>query len=275
MSLIKPATWLELSRASNLPTVWSNLLHGMSAGVFVAYVLPVEAVYGQRPRAGWNDLLQMLDAGFLLLVGVSLIYAGGMWMNDAVDAELDATERGQSGPRARPIPGGRISRRNAGVGAALLLAAGLGCSLVYPPTVAGAAALLVAAVVVYNLVHRWRWTGWLLLPLCRGLVVWLGFLAVLAGRGADAGQAWTEALTGPAVWGVAAVMVYTGVVTVLAWSEALPGRERWGPWIGVMIAAMPVVDAGYTLAYGLWPTAAFCGACGVVSLLGQRWIAGS
>ena len=270
---------LELSRISNLPTVWSNVVHGMSAGLFVVYVLPVEAMYGQRPTAVWGDLGRLLDSGFMLLLGLSLIYCGGMWMNDAVDAEVDTRERGTdvSGTRARPIPAGRISRRRAAVGAGVLLAGGWACTLVYREAVWVGAGALVGAVVLYNLVHRWRWTGWLLLPGCRATAVALGAVAVISGRagGAGGGDAWRELLTGRAAWGVAAVMAYTLVVTVLAWGEALPGRERWIRWIGWMIAMMPVVDAGYTLAYGLWPMAVFCLGCAAMASAGQRWVSGS
>jgi len=46
---------------------------------------------------------------YALLFGASMLaYAGGMALNDACDAELDAVER----PK-RPIPSGRVSRLTA------------------------------------------------------------------------------------------------------------------------------------------------------------------
>jgi hypothetical protein len=76
--------FLELGRVSNLPTVWSNVLAGMVLS------------------GGW------LAPGALLavLAGASAIYVGGMFLNDAFDAEIDARERPE-----RPIPSGRIARR--------------------------------------------------------------------------------------------------------------------------------------------------------------------
>src|SRR5476649_222894 len=74
-------TLLILGRMSNLPTVWSNCL------------------------AGW----WLSDGGNfwklpLLLVGVSALYTGGMFLNDAFDADFDQQRR-----VSRPIPSGQIS----------------------------------------------------------------------------------------------------------------------------------------------------------------------
>jgi hypothetical protein len=79
---MKAKTLLELGRVSNLPTVWSNVL----AGAVVAG--------SARPAA-------------LLAVGLagSLFYVGGMFLNDAFDADIDARERPE-----RPIPSGRAAR---------------------------------------------------------------------------------------------------------------------------------------------------------------------
>ena len=97
---------LRLGRVSNLPTVWTNTL----AGIVLASGTLVDA------RAP------------LLLVALSLFYVGGMYLNDAFDAELDAKERPE-----RPIPSGQISARTVfiagfamlGLGLLLLMAAGL------------------------------------------------------------------------------------------------------------------------------------------------------
>jgi UbiA prenyltransferase family len=76
-------TLLRLGRTSNLPTVWSNVLAGtvLSGVAFDARGLC-----------------------FLMLCG-SMFYAGGMFLNDAFDAEVDALER-----PGRPIPAGEASR---------------------------------------------------------------------------------------------------------------------------------------------------------------------
>ena len=73
------AVALRLGRVSNLPTVWTNAL----AGLVLA--------------GGWLDPAPLL----LLFLAVSLAYVGGMFLNDAFDAEVDAVRRPE-----RPIPSG-------------------------------------------------------------------------------------------------------------------------------------------------------------------------
>ena len=63
-------TLLILGRASNLPTVWSNCLAGWLLG-------------GGGAAA---DLL-------LLSVAATFLYTGGMYLNDAFDAEFDRQHR--------------------------------------------------------------------------------------------------------------------------------------------------------------------------------------
>jgi len=71
----KLRTLLVLGRVSNLPTVWSNCLAGwwLSGG----------GNFWKLP---------------LLLLGVSALYTGGMFLNDAFDAEFDQQRRA-----SRPI----------------------------------------------------------------------------------------------------------------------------------------------------------------------------
>ena len=79
-------TWtdaLRLGRVSNLPTVWTNTL----AGIVLA----------------GGDVLEARSLA--LFVAMSLFYLGGMYLNDAFDAEIDARERPE-----RPIPSDRVSR---------------------------------------------------------------------------------------------------------------------------------------------------------------------
>ena len=77
-------TLLTLGRTSNLPTVWSNMLAG--------------AVLSGAELAPGPLLLLMLCG--------SAFYEGGMFLNDAFDAELDAKQR-----PGRPIPAGLVSRK--------------------------------------------------------------------------------------------------------------------------------------------------------------------
>ena len=76
------ATALRLGRVSNLPTVWTNALVGTAL-------------------AGGEIWTQ---ATLLVVIGLSLLYVSGMYLNDAFDNEIDAVERPD-----RPIPAGAVS----------------------------------------------------------------------------------------------------------------------------------------------------------------------
>ena len=74
---------LRLGRVSNLPTVWTNMLAGI---ILVGGAADDPRVW---PMAG----------------AMSLFYVGGMYLNDAFDADIDAIERPE-----RPIPSGQVRR---------------------------------------------------------------------------------------------------------------------------------------------------------------------
>jgi 4-hydroxybenzoate polyprenyltransferase len=164
---------LELVRLPNVLTAPADVAMGLAA-----------ASVAWEPRFGY-------------LFGASaLAYAGGMALNDACDAELDAVERPN-----RPIPSGRISRAAARVisalllGGSILLASRVGLhSLI-------AACALVAAIVVYDVWARRTAFGPLVMALCR---------AFDAGLGVSAGVLGLHVL-GPVVVLFSWVFVLTGV----------------------------------------------------------------
>ncbi len=82
----KLRTFLVLGRISNIPTVWSNCL----AGWWLA---------GGGPSGNVASL-------FRVLISVSFLYVGGMYLNDAFDSEFDRSKRPE-----RPIPSGLITAR--------------------------------------------------------------------------------------------------------------------------------------------------------------------
>ena len=75
---------LKIGRVSNLPTVWTNVL----AGAFLAGLQ--------------TDPVKLL----WIMLAITLFYTGGMYLNDAFDADIDARER-----PGRPIPSGQISAK--------------------------------------------------------------------------------------------------------------------------------------------------------------------
>jgi hypothetical protein len=119
--------WLVLGRVSNLPTVWSNC--------FAAWLL-----------AGGGMEFGRLA---LLCAGATAIYIGGMFLNDAFDANFDAQHR-----RERPIPSGAL--RAASVWRAGFASLALGLILIMPLgwTALINGVLLVAFVLVYDAVHK-------------------------------------------------------------------------------------------------------------------------
>ncbi len=142
---------LSLGRVSNLPTVWTNML--------AALVLAGGALGDGRVPA--------------LLAGLTLFYVGGMYLNDAFDAEIDARERPE-----RPIPAGRVSRGTVyalgfgmlGLGVACLAWTGLGVEggTGVWPLLGGLA--LAAAIVFYDWYHKANPLSPVVMGACRFLV---------------------------------------------------------------------------------------------------------
>lgn len=156
-------TWavaLQLGRVSNLPTVWTNMLAALvlaGGSVWVPAVLP-------------------------LLVGLSLFYVGGMFLNDAFDAEIDGRERPE-----RPIPSGRVSRSLVFAWGYGMLAAGIGCLFVSGlvggsgglwPALGGLA--LAGAIVFYDRFHKGNPLSPVVMGACRFFVYLAAGLTVAA-----------------------------------------------------------------------------------------------
>ena len=156
------AVALKLGRVSNLPTVWSNVL----AGTVLA---------GGDP---WRP------ATLMVMLAISLLYVGGMYLNDAFDREIDARER-----PTRPIPAGLVEANSvfaagfglllAGITVAMLAAATTGPELVWRPVLASLA--LAAAIVFYDWNHKDNALSPLFMGLCRVLAyLTAGYAAVSA-----------------------------------------------------------------------------------------------
>lgn len=191
--------YLLLARVSNLPTVWSNVLAGMMAAG--AVVSP--------------------ETFARLALSISLFYVGGMFLNDAFDAEIDARQRPE-----RPLPSGDVTLREVfTVGAALLVAGLLLLPREGPSLLFGA--LLAAAIVFYDYQHKGAAFAPLVMGICRGLVY------VIAGAA-------TAGVTGAVVAGALVMTAYVAGLTVVA---RLAGADaRW--LVPLLIAGISLVDAG-------------------------------
>jgi UbiA prenyltransferase family protein len=204
MSLLRVI--LTLVRPARLPGVWSNCLTGCWLG-----------------GAGHLDQLP------ILLVGATLLYIGGAFLNDAFDADYDRLNR-----PLRPIPRGQILQTTVwrwGVG--VLVAGSL--LLMLPGMSAGALGLaLVCCIVVYNAVHTLIPLAPALEGLCRFFLYLIG--AVVAGRG----------VTGSSVWcGLALAAYVTGIGYLSKWRDS-PKKARYWPagLLGAPLALALVMDVG-------------------------------
>jgi 4-hydroxybenzoate polyprenyltransferase len=218
---VKLTTLLTLGRTSNLPTVWSNLLCG--------------TVLSGRPA---EPLLLLL----LLVVG-SLFYEGGMFLNDAFDAEIDARER-----PGRPIPAGLAKRSTVyWVGGGLLLA---GFALLLAAAAAGllahalgtlmAGAGTVLAILVYNRWHKGHAFSPIVMGACRAGLYLMAALAT------------STALSQPVLLGAAALLLYVVGLTHVARFETSSLVAR--AWPTALLLA-PLALALYELTRSAFATA--------------------
>lgn len=199
---------LRLARVSNLPTVWTNALAGGVLGAAAA-----------------RDAAPLWTAASILLAGLalSLFYVGGMWLNDAFDADADAFER-----EDRPIPSGAIERQTVFVGGGLLIAGGI---LLTIPLGGGAffvGIALAATIVAYDWLHRQTPFAPLLVGLARFLSYALA--ATAAGR-----------FAGVAVVGAIGLFAYVVGLAYAARQEEIDRLERAWP---LAILAVPLLASG-------------------------------
>jgi 4-hydroxybenzoate polyprenyltransferase len=190
--------------------------------------------------------------GAIALLGASaLAYAGGMALNDACDAPLDAVERPE-----RPIPSGRVSRTAAFALAAVALLASLALAAAAGAHTFGVAVLLAAAIVLYDAAVKATVVGPLAMASCRALNVGLG-IAV-------------GPLVAPALPAAAVLFVYVLVLTMVSRFEVRTAPAAVVRGTALALAALLAVAA--LLIADTWPRHAAAGICGLVALVG--WLAG-
>lgn len=195
-------TLLVLGRISNLPTVWTNCLCGWLLG------------------GGGSELTLLL-----LTFGSSLVYVGGMYLNDAFDAAFDRQYR-----RERPIPSQQISEALVWeIGGALLAGGGLMLAFLGWKT-AIFSLLLLLAVLGYDAIHKAVAFSPVIMAACRF------FLLLAAASAADDG------VTGTAVWTAFALAGWVLGLSYVARRESAAGPMRWWPLLAL---ALPLVLAGF------------------------------
>lgn len=177
-------TLLVLGRVSNVPTVWSNCL--------AAWLL--------NGGGSWTAFL-------LLCAGATLLYVGGMFLNDAFDAGFDRQFR-----QERPIPSGQIAERDVWWIGGLLLFFGWLQLFMLGNAVALFATLLVAAIILYDAVHKHIEGAPFIMASCR-------FLLYLV-----AGAATLHAVNEPVLWHGLALAAYIIGLSFLARKESGQGK---------------------------------------------------
>ena len=226
---MKLRTALQLGRVSNLPTVWTNTLTGA--------VLAGATGFG---------------ASFaVMLLAFTMFYTGGMFLNDAFDAEFDAVHRPE-----RPIPSGEVSAAGVfriGFGlmaVAIVLLGWVGFGFAPRtgawPALAGAA--LAATITLYDWNHKKTRLSPVVMGLCRVLVL-LG-----------AGLCFSVDLPA-ALWIAAGLMLcYLIGLTYVAKQENLGRVENLWPLIflaapvayGAWMATLQPVVGAFWLAFCAW-----------------------
>lgn len=176
-------TLLVLGRISNLPTVWSNCLAGWLLG-------------------GGGGIARLL----WLCLGATLLYTGGMFLNDAFDANFDRQHR-----RQRPIPTGAISERDVWFYGFLQLALGAFVMVQLGTTTSILTALLIGCILLYDAIHKLVAISPLLMAACR-----MNLYLVAASVS-------TNGVVGLAVWSALALGAYIVGLSYLARNETSRG----------------------------------------------------
>lgn len=152
--------WLELARISNLPTVWTN--------VTAAWLLA---------GGSWNTPLGPDHRLAWLLLAGSLLYTGGMILNDAADATHDREHK-----KERPIPTGRVSPLAAWTVGLAMMAGGAWTALSQGGASFWIILALVVAILFYDLYHKpWPGAVWVM-GACRVLLYAMAASALIPNR---------------------------------------------------------------------------------------------
>lgn len=193
-------TYLVLGRVSNLPTVWTNVLAGTVLSMSV-------------PGLSNGHL-------FALMAAMSLFYLGGMYLNDAFDADIDAAERSN-----RPIPTGKIGVGQVWILGIIMLILGAGIAFMLSIKAGLAGLALGASVVLYDWLHKKTALSPVIMGACRF------FTYVTAAYAA--GDLPTAVLIG-------AVGLFAHVVG-LTYAAKQEAYDRIGAWWPMAVLAIPVM----------------------------------
>jgi|LauGreDrversion4_2_1035121.scaffolds.fasta_scaffold57719_4 UbiA prenyltransferase family len=190
---------LKIGRVSNLPTVWTNVV----AGAFLA------GLQADLPQLLW------------VMLAITLFYTGGMYLNDAFDADIDARER-----PSRPIPSGQISAKTVSAMGCAMLMAGIFIVAPYGVLAVQAGVALSLTILLYNAWHKGNVWSPVIMGSCRALVYLL------------AAWSFSEHTPESLWWGMLAVFTHIAGLTYAAKQESLDRIDRLWP---LAILAAPLL----------------------------------
>lgn len=176
----------------------------------------------------WNALIPHWNVGALLLASAGL-YLSGMVFNDVFDVEQDRVERPQ-----RPIPSGRVSRRNAAMIASVLMLAGCLAALTVGTRSLGVAVALAVCVLLYDGVLKSTPIAPVIMGACRSL-------NILLGASLGASEAGMPYLGFP----VEVIYVAIGTGSYILGVTLFARNEAGEPRPAGLLMAMLVIDAAF------------------------------
>ena len=191
---------LTLSRVSHLPTVWSNCVAGWWLG-------------------GHGNFSKLP----LLFLGVSALYTGGTFLNDAFDADFDRQRHAE-----RPIPSGAIALSTVWYWGLGWLVLGALCLTAMGKITGLLTLVLLLCILIYDATHKVVTASPWLMGVCR---FWVYVIA---------GSAGATGISGEPIWCGVAVAVYATGLGYLAQHENTRGRIPYWP---LALLVMPVVLA--------------------------------
>jgi len=190
-------TLLVLGRVSNLPTVWSNCLAGWWLG-------------------GGGNVWKLP----FLLAGVSALYTGGMFLNDAFDAAFNRQRHS-----SRPVLSVGISLAAVWRWSFALLGLGAISLAVLGKTTGVLSLALLACIIIYDATHKAVTASPWLLGLCR---FWIYVIAGSTG-------AW--GVNGGPIWCGTVLAIYVAGLDSLARRKSFRGPVPYWP---LLLLAAPV-----------------------------------
>jgi 4-hydroxybenzoate polyprenyltransferase len=205
---------LALGRVSHLPTVWSNCLAGWWLG-------------------GHGNFSKLP----LLFLGVSALYTGGMFLNDAFDADFDRQRRPE-----RPIPSGAISLPAVWRWGLAWLGLGALCLTVVGKTTGVLMVVLLLCIIIFDATHKVVTASPCVLGLCRFWVY------VIAGSAGAAG------VNGGPIWCGVAMALYVAGLGYLAQHESSRAQVPYWPLalVAAPIAFAMLMNSGEYRVSALW-----------------------